>query len=345
MEKKILHIIVKTRYDGVTSYAIRVIEALPQYDYHILSCYEGCAISEIQGMNITYEHLINDDRISYRSLLRKYFKSILFFIKNRFDIIHYHQGGVGVLLLAVIFSKKAKIIHHLHGGNLIGDNSKQDISFIHLYLLKFISKFTYQIAVADHVFNEYKSKIKSIANLKLIKNNVPYFFQKKESRKNSIGYIGRITKEKGFQVFLSVSAQLKTIQPKLNIIAIGETKISSNNVKLIPPSFNVEKFYERIDLLLFTSMAPEGLPLVVLEAIAFDVGVIAYPLKGVVEILGDDYPLYVKNENEVISKIEYFYSDKFYMQKLSNLHYERSQKFKFDEMIEKIDILYKFKYL
>jgi glycosyltransferase involved in cell wall biosynthesis len=340
MRKKILHIIIKTRYDGVTSYAIRVIKALPKFDHHILSCYEGCAISEIEIMNINCEHLINDGRISYSSLLRKYFKSILFFIKNRFDIIHYHQGGIGVLLIAVIFRNKAQIIHHLHSGNLIGDNSKQDISFVHLNLLKFISRFTYQIAVADHVFSEYKSKVRLIKNLKLLKNCVPYYFKKKELRKNSIGYIGRFTKEKGFQVFLSASEQINMVQPQLNIIAIGETHINNKNIRFLPPSFNVENFYESIDLLLFISLATEGLPLVVLEAISFDVGVIAYPLKGVIEILGEDYPLLVKNESEVILKIDYFYSDKFDRQKLSEIHKERNDLFNFDKMINGLKLIY-----
>jgi len=341
MKKKILHIIVKSSYAGVTTYTIRIVKNLSQYEHHIISCYKGNAYKEIRAQNIACENLISWENISYKSLLLKYYKAICFFLKNRFDIIHYHHGGIGVLLLAVIFRKKAQIIHHLHGGNLIGDNSQQDISFIHLYLLKFISKRTYQFAVADHVFNEYKSNVKSIENLKLIKNSVPYFFQKKESRKNSIGYIGRFTKEKGFKYFISVAAQNKIEQPELDFIVMGEMiNISDSVVKLIPPSFDIYQFYENVDLLIFTSKAPEGLPLVVLEAISFDVGVIAYPLKGVVEILGDDYPLYIHKENGVISEINHFYSDNFNRQKLSEINLKRSNMFKFEEMIGKISSFY-----
>jgi len=339
MKKKVLHIIVKSSYDGVTSYSIRLIKNLPQYDHQILSCYKGNAIEELKEMNISYELLLNSGSISIKYLLLKYYKFISYLRKNKFDIIHYHQGGIGIILLAVFFGNKAKVLHHLHSGNLIGDNRKQNISLFHLILLKLLSKHTTQIAVAEHVYDGYKFKIKRTKNLQLVKNSVPYSFRKKESRKNSIGYIGRFTKEKGFQVFLSVSAQIKTTQPKLNIIAMGETN-KSNNVKLIPPSFNIERFYEHIDLLLFTSMAPESLPLVVLEAIAFDVGVTAYPLKGVVEILGEDYPLYVKNEDEVISKISELYSPEFDFAALSKIHKERSEKFNFANMINSIDNLY-----
>ena len=344
MKKKILHIIVQSSYAGVTTYTVRIIKNLSQYEHYIISCYKGNAYKEIRAQNIACENLINWENISYKSLLLKYYKVISFLLKNRHDIIHYHQGGIGVLLLAIIFGKNAQTIHHLHSGNLIGHPLKQDISYIHLLFLKFLSKFTYQIAVADHVFNEYKSKVKSLENLRLIRNSVPYFFQKKESRKNSIGYIGRFTKEKGFKYFRSVSAQIRIVHPELDFIAMGEMiNFSDNEGKLIPPSFDIYQFYENVDLLIFPSKSPEGLPLVLLEAISFDVGVIARPLKGVVEILGEDYPLYFQKNEELKSKVEYFYSDNFNRDSLSNIHQKRIKEFNFDEMIQKIDLLYKSK--
>ncbi|MBT8379447.1 MAG: glycosyltransferase family 4 protein [Ignavibacteria bacterium] len=340
MPKKILHIINKSSYDGVTSYTIRLIKHLPQYDHEILSCYKGDADEEIDALNINSVSLLNKRSINYRHLLLKYIKMIKFLRKNRYDIIHYHNGGIGVLLLVTIFRKKALIIHHLHSGNLIGDNSQQNISIIHLLLLKIISKLTNQVAVADHVFEEYKSKVESTENLKLIKNSVPYSFQKKESISNSVGYIGRFTEEKGFQTFLFLSEKLKTCQQKLNIVAMGETKTNSKYVKLIPPSFSIQKFYKQIDLLMFLSTAPEGLPLVILEAISFDVGVITYPLQGVVEILGDDYPLYMKDKNDLFPKVSKYYSLEFDLPALSKFHKERSVMFNFAKMINSIDDLY-----
>lgn len=342
MKKKNLHIIAQSSYAGVTTYTIRIVKNLPEYEHHIISCYKGNAYKEILEDNIACENLINWKNISYKSLLLKYYKVISFFLKDRYDIIHYHQGGIGVLLLAVIFGKKAQIIHHLHGGNLIGHPWRQDISYIHLLLLKFLSIYTYQIAVADHVFNEYKSKVKSIENLRLIRNGVPYIFQKKESRKNSIGYIGRSELIKGYLVFKEGSLKIKSYYPGIHFIMMGDNlKNEATHIEQIPSSFQTIRFYQKIDLILFTSDATEGLPLVVLEALAFDVGVVARPLKGVVEILGEDYPLYFKNNEELISKVEYFYSDNFNRDSLSNLHQKRIKEFNFDEMIQKINLLYK----
>ena len=341
MQKKILHIIIKSRYDGVTAYSLRLIKALPQYYHTILACFSGNARDEINEMKIHCAHLLNLETISYKSLPLKYFQAIIFFMKNSFDIIHYHHAGIGVLLIAVLFRKKAKVIYHLHGGNIIGDNTKQDISFIHLMLIKLISRFTYQVAAASHIYDEYEQKIKNTTRLKVIRNAVPYNYRKKELSKNGLGYIGRFENNKGYRTFISVSSKIKTEYSNINFFAMGENPDKRYDfISFLNPSFSVEQLYENIDLFLFPSTAPEGLPLVVLEAIAFDVGVIARPLKGVIEILGDDYPLYFKTNDELLLRVKQFYSDDFDRNHLSDIHRQRSSEFKFEEMINKINLLY-----
>ena len=129
--------------------------------------------------------------------------------------------------------------------------------------------------------------------------------------------------------------------PNLEFIAMGcNYEKLKTSLKVLKASFNITTFFEKVDLIFFLSTATEGMPLVVLEAISFDVGVITYPLKGVVEILGDDYPLYINNPIDAISIIDYFYSDNFDRQKLSDIHKKRSNIFNFDEMKGKINSLY-----
>jgi len=70
--------------------------------------------------------------------------------------------------------------------------------------------------------------------------------------------------------------------------------------------------------------------------------VIAFPLPGVVEILGEDYPLYVNEYTESIEKVEAFYSKSFDREKLSNIHRARISNFDFKIMIDEIDVLYNF---
>ena len=348
MKRKILHIIIKTSYDGAAVYPIRLCDNLKEYDQTIISCFKGNAFDEILAKGIKCENLINSDNISYKYLLLKYWRLIKYLRKKSYDIIHYHQGGIGILLLVFFFRKDASVIHHFHSGNLIGDNTKQNISFLHLIILKYLSGRTKQIAVAKHVFDEYRKKVKQTQNLRLIKNSTPFVFRKKEKMMNSIGFIGRITKEKGFHIAIDISKKLTEIKPDLKLIFMGEgaMNISSRYRKeltdseFIMPMFYVQKFYKSIDLVLFLSSAPEGMPLVILEALSFDIGIIAFPISGVVEILGNDYPLYVKNSSEVIEKLKLYYSGKINLNELSQIHECIGKVYIYKDMLTGIKKLY-----
>ena len=105
---KILHIIVKTGYDGVNAYSTRLINNLPGYSHQLLFCYKCPTPSEIVELNIPCHYLIDNCNISNWSIIGKYIRAILFFRKSRFDVIHYHQAGIGVLFIAVLLKKKSE---------------------------------------------------------------------------------------------------------------------------------------------------------------------------------------------------------------------------------------------
>lgn len=324
---KILHIVQEASYNGATVYAVRLCAKLNEYSHEIVSCFNGNAYNEISS-NTKCVILLYSKNVSYKYLLLKYWKFFRFIYRNKYDIIHYHQGGVGILLLAYFFRKQAVVVHHLHSGNLIGDNTKENISIFHRKILKYLSKKTYQIAVAEHVYNEYSQTIGSTKNLKLIRNSTPYLFKQKPIRSDAVGFISRFTKEKGFTSLPNISIKLKEKFPGINILIVGDLPILFNkyfsdaqtNVKLINPTLNTENFYSSIDLILFLSTAKEGIPLVVLEAISFDVGVIAYALPALKELLGNDYPLFVNNVNDILGIISSYYDDKIDLINLSSKH-------------------------
>jgi len=348
LKKSVLHIIIKSSYDGAAVYPVRLCEKIKEYDHTIISCFKGNAFEEILAKGINCENLVNNGSISYKYLLLKYWRLIKYLRKRSFDIIHYHQGGVGILLLAYFYRKKAKVIHHFHHANLIGNNKKQEISFIHLTIIKYLSTRTKQIAVAVQVYNEYSKKIRRINNLHLIKNSIPFSYSKKEQMKRSIGFIGRFTKEKGFPLVIQLAQILKSARPDLKLILMGEdSKLFSKkikreltNIEFMMPTFSTQKFYNNIDMILFLSSSSEGLPLVVLEAVSFNVGIIAFPVTGAIEILGKNYPLYVKNIEEVMEKLNLYYSDKINLDELSQIHERINKEFSYEVMLTAIKQLY-----
>jgi glycosyltransferase involved in cell wall biosynthesis len=348
LSNKILHINVQSSYDGALVYTLRLCKSLNQYDHKIVCCFRGNAYEEILKLGIKCDNLINNYNPGKRFLLLKYWKFFWFIRKNHFDFIHYHQGGIGVLLLSYFFRKNAKVIHHFHSGNLIGDNKKQNIPFIHVLVVKYLANKTYQVAVAEHVQKTYLQVIGQSKNLRLIRNSTPFSFVQKKEIKNGIGFIGRFTDEKGFLLIKSIAEELKVFNPSLKLFLMGEesknildqTNRLDSNVEIILPSFDVTQFYCSIDLLLFPSTAPEGMPLVVLEAISFDVGVIAYPLPGVKEVLGVDYQLLVNDWEEIINKIISYYAKEINLDKLSLIHKNISDDHKETEMLSSIRDIY-----
>lgn len=347
MINKILHIVLDASYNGATVYATRLSTQLTGYDHEIVSCFNGNALNDI-SLKTKCVILLNSKHVSFKYLLLKYWKFFRFIRNKNFDVIHYHQGGVGILLLAYFFRKRGVVVHHLHSGNLIGDNTKDNISTFHRTILKYITNKTYQIAVAEHIFQEYSQTIGSTKNLALIRNSTPYLFKQKSAKSNSIGFISRFTREKGISFLPDISIKLKEKLPEIKILIMGnESELfkelfceSYSNVKLFDPELNTEKFYRSIDILLFLSTAKEGIPLVVLEAIAFDVGVIAFPSLAMNEIFGNDYPLIIKDKNEITKVISSYYESKIDLNSLSSIHKNISNTFNKNEMFSAIRKLY-----
>lgn len=347
MKNKILHIVLKASYNGATIYATRLSTNLNEYNHEIVSCFNGNAFSEINN-KIGCERLLSSQEVKFKYLILKYWRFFSFMRKKDYEIIHYHQGGVGILLLAYWFRKNAVVVHHLHSGNLIGDNTRQDISLFHLFILKYLSNKTKQVAVAQHVFNEYSKKIEYIKNIRLIKNSTPFVFARKQTRCNAVGFIGRFTEEKGFSSLSDISIKLKEKFPEIKILIMGDEPELFNkhfnelfsNITLIDPGLDTEKFYQSIDILLFLSIAPEGMPLVVLEAISFDVGVIAFRSPASKEIFGDDYPLLIKDNNELMKVLSEYYENKIDLNKLSSIHKNVNIIHNTNEMIWAIRKLY-----
>jgi glycosyltransferase involved in cell wall biosynthesis len=349
MKKRILHIIIRSSYDGAAVSPVRLCLHMKEFDHEIISCYKGNAFEEILNLGIECENLLNVSDVSYKYLLFKYWSFFKYLNNRSFDIIHYHQGGIGLLLLAYLFRKNAKVIHHLHSGNLIGDNKKESISCLHKLVLKFLENRTKKIAVAKHVFEKYRKQINNNSRLTVIENAVPFNFKKKNELTFGIGYLGRVTPVKGFSIFKNLIFKQELTKWKLKFYAMGDItpaylldNLEQNLIEFVSPSFNISDFFVKIDLLIFPSKAPEGLPLTLLEAASFDVGIIAPDNEAFREVL-DDYPLLISENTmkEIIQKIDFYYSGMIDQEELSKIHKDICLKYEYSEMVMKIDKIYK----
>jgi glycosyltransferase involved in cell wall biosynthesis len=142
----------------------------------------------------------------------------------------------------------------------------------------------------------------------------------------TIGALGRLEPEKGFVHLIHAAAEMRESGARFRLLIAGEgsqraeldaciTKNSLNDiVSLVGVVRDVRAFYEKLDIFVFPSIAPEGLPMAILEAMSMGLPVVATTVAGPPEVIGTDgvYGLLVSpaNPTTLISAIQPLITDK-----------------------------------
>lgn len=225
----------------------------------------------------------------------KFLKYLIFNLKichalffNYRSVFYFHYPTHTTLPLLFFKKGKRKIIINFHGSDFFLKGILSEI------LKKNIHK-TNKIIVPSKFFEplvkkkySYKNEIITIPTAGVPKS---FFFNGrirnklviKSNKPISLGFVGRITEKKGFDIVIEVFKYLKKNQMNYNLIVIGQKqeinwKSRFNNdpfLNQITWVGEVErnllcKYYSEIDFLLFPSRYRESLGLVVLEAMACD---------------------------------------------------------------------------
>lgn len=346
---KILHIIPKFSYDGASISAFRLALILNRFDNTILAAKKGIACDEINKYRLEIKYLDNRSKSGVFNKTLIYLKFISYLIRNEFQIIQYHQGGLFFLLLSVFFAKKAKVGFYIHSSILSGDNYASRPTLKHILLLKLIDRKIIKLASSESALKTYLNIFPKTKNLYLIKNSYAGKYRKKGKLNYEIGYLGRICAEKGLTDYFDVIKNKKinfdisfsakgdiyeNIQSELNLI-ISELKIFS-------PSFDIGSYLNNIDLLIFPSqIISETLPLVLIEAVFYDVGVICYSTEANRNVLGD-YPLICTENNpeSIVELVNKYYEDEKLRELVSEYNYQLTKKIKSENQYSKIVNLY-----
>lgn len=124
---------------------------------------------------------------------------------------------------------------------------------------------------------------------------------RKASVIRNIGYVGRFARFKGIPVLLEAFSDLIKGEPEYRLILRGEGEETEiirqyvlahdlqGYVTFCAPEYDQEKIFENIDLLVLPSTELEGFGLVVIEAMAMGIPVIASDVGGIRTILRDNY--------------------------------------------------------
>lgn len=256
----------------------------------------------------------NGKKVYYLSDSKTFFKPlgllklVSILKEEKVDILHCHMHKATVYgAIAAKIAKVPAVLSHVHGLHRTGNLRRKLLNY---FILKDVKKIlTVGQAVKDDVIRtNYSVNPEKVVN---VGNSIPFDFysekicDKETARKkfniplNStvFGTAGRLAHNKGHSYLISAFEQIKKTFPnaKLLIAGNGEFKESLEKqilqtscrdcIHLLGQVNNMREFYSSLDLFVLPSTGSEGLPRVLLEAMASEVLVISTNVGGTSEIL------------------------------------------------------------
>jgi len=215
------------------------------------------------------------------------------FFYNSYDIVHAHYGFHSALFAAII--KKTPLIITFHRGDALNEPYRNKIYF---KLQKFV------ISRADHIIavsNEIKNAL--IKNLGAQENKISIIpcgvdmnlfipLDKQEQRKklgisdNSkiILFVGGFSHRKGIDILLACAKQIQ--EANFIFVGEGELKTDCQNCWVVGSRSNdkLPEWYAASDIFFLPSRS-EGTPVVLLEALACGIPVVAAKVGGVSDLI------------------------------------------------------------
>jgi glycosyltransferase involved in cell wall biosynthesis len=302
-------------------------------------------------------------------------KLIKLLTKKRYDIVHTHTTKAGILgRIAAYISGVPIIIHGLHGSTFQAFNSGLLNWFLFL-LERLTGRFTdAYISVSKVLSEKYVEKgigkkenyYTVYSGMKLnkfcdVRERINYGEKQRELGINSkhfvIGNVARLETRKGHKFLLDavkkVIIERKDCPLKLLIIGEGEDREKLENYtrelnleeKVIFAGYreDVEELMALMDIFVLTSLR-EGLPRVLVQAVAVGIPLVAFNVDGVSEIVKDNHNGFLirpRDVEQLANRIVRYIDNK----ELVLLHGQKGREFikgkwSIEDMVDKIDKIY-----
>jgi len=194
-----------------------------------------------------------------------------------------------------------------------------------------------------------KEKLKNLnKTIYIIPNSIPFDVNEISpiEKEKTIIMVGRISPEKGYDRVVAIAKELRNRIPQWKIEIWGDgpdfneirdlyKKEKINDFLILKGSTkNITEVYSRASLLIMTSYT-EALPMVIIEANAYGVPVVAYECEGAIELICEGLNGYVVDDNDYMQfadKIMQVISEDNIYKSFSNSSSEVSKKFSNDEI-------------
>ncbi len=237
--------------------------------------------------------------------LSGFWKLYRFFKSNEIQIVHTH------LLEADIFGRFAAllagvpiVISTQHSVDAWKKHPQRMRTKMRLWLDKFAARHSSGVIAVSDTVKEFLKKYQNVPPEKIyvlrngieVSNHIKAFSSKSDDDIITLGSVGRLFEEKGFEYLLRAFQQVKILKPEIKLLIAGdgplrapleqlakELKISED-VTFLGNITDIPDFFRTIDIFVLSSIQ-EGIPLALLEAMAAAKPVIATTVGGIPEVI------------------------------------------------------------
>ena len=279
-----------------------------------------------------------------------YFKLYFYIKKNKCDIVHSHQPRSDFMIYIIkkfndnfrwIVSVHGKYDTYLESTDISNSIKKRFMIFLARYWEKADSIIAISKAVSDWIIE---------LNEKLRPTIIPYWIDQSNFNPPnsfgadiSIGFLGRINKNKGIEDLLSTFNKIDTNNVTLKIGGYADpsyieylqsisSEESNKKISYLGYVSNRKKFFDSVDLFVFPSFS-EGLGLVLLEAMSFSKICITRDILPMNSYLTKDSGYLFKDNEELLSSLNEAVKDLRYDNKKI-----KSKLFNIEQMVKKSSV-------
>ncbi|MDM0500688.1 glycosyltransferase [Clostridium perfringens] len=319
--KRCLHILPMNKLSGAEKMALLICKNMKEYE-PVVVC-GGNNLKEVFKKNGIKSYSLKFSSKKILSTLNGLKKIIK---ENDIKILHAHDNNASLnaYLVKKLYRLDVKVISHIHNCYpwLKGNNFNKKID-------KFLRpRYDYNITCGKIVYDFYKEntnyfeerKTLILSNAMDIEEITKVDLSKSEEvikefniprDKTILGFIGRLDEQKGIIPFIEEFAKHKEDFSDCRILIVGngsqEYEVKNlirelgleDLVILVGFQSDIYKFYPIIDIFFLPSLY-EGLPMVLLEAMAFKKAVVSMNVGSISEVILDGYTgILIKNKDYV----------------------------------------------
>lgn len=313
--KRVLHFLKTGAYSGAENVAITIIEQMKKkYGYEGIYVSISGVIDEIlQEKNITHEIIEANSKSCYQQVIDKY----------QPNVIQAHDFGTSSIIAKC--KSNALKISHLHNNP---PWLKQIYPKSIVYALA-AQKFDCILAVSDSVFDEYvfnrwiqkeKYVVGNPINCERIRDMSK---QSEQQRASDIIFLGRLSTPKNPQRFIQIMEQVKNKKPDIHTLMIGKGELEElcrdeimnlsmeENIEMLGFQREPYGFLKNTKILCVPSDW-EGFGLVVVEAFALGIPVVATPVGGMKNLVNEQVGRLCDSDEEFVEEIVQLLSNEEY---------------------------------